>query len=1039
MTLLTEPDLGTPAVRATPTRRRSTIDGRQVDVPAGTSVMRAAAAGRHRRPQAVRHRLASRRSARAGCAWSRSTARKGTPGLVHDARAPRHGRAHPDRRRLREAAPRRHGALHLRPPARLPDLPGQRRLRAAGHGRRRRAARGPLRLRRRRTTSTRRPDDESNPYFAFDPTQVHRLLALRARLRRDPGHVRADHRGPRLRLQGRRRRGPSPSWTPSASRAAPACRPARRRRCRRSRSSSSACRPARSLTTCAYCGVGCSFKAELRGRPRSCGWCRTRTAAPTRATRCVKGRFACGYATPPRPRCSTPMVRETIDDAWREVVVGRGDRARSPRGFQAIQAEHGVGAIGGITSSRCTNEEVYVVQKMVRAAFGNNNVDTCARVCHSPTGYGLKQTFGTSAGTQDFQSVDAGRRHPGDRRQPDRRPPGVRLADEAAAARGRPADRRRPAPDRPGAHARTSRPRTTCSSQPGTNVAVVNAMAHVDRHRGAARRGVRRASAARTPTSALAFIADPENSPEAMAEATGVPAERAARGRPALRAGAATRAIYYGLGVTEHSQGSTMVMGMANLAMATGNIGREGVGVNPLRGQNNVQGSCDMGSFPHELPGYRHVSDDAVRGIFEHAVGTRRSTPSPGCASRTCSTPRSTARSGRSTSRARTSPSPTPTPSTSRRRCAAMDLRRRAGPVPQRDRPVRPRLPARHVVPGEGRHVHQRRAADQPGPPGDAASKAGRHEWEVTCAIGHGDGLPDALRPAASQIMDEIAATTPTFAGVSFARLDEVGSMQWPCNDAAPARHADHARRRRSSAARAASSRRRTCRPTSGATRKFPLILTTGRILSASTTSARRPGAPPTSPGTPRTSSRSTRTTPRMRGIADGDLVDLASRVGETTLRAADLRPDAARRRLHDVPPPGDRRQRGDDRELRLGDQLPGVQGDRRAGRGRQRARRPGRRRDPRARGDPRVTHPVSVPRRGAHGQRHRPPVRAPASGRGGRGDRAAHRDLLGPAHAPRARGPRRRARRLPRPARSSTPPVASPRTPPRSEPGAQP
>src|SRR5205085_4527024 len=110
------------------------------------------------------------------------------------------------------------------------------------------------------------------------------------------------------------------------------------------------------------------------------------------------------------------------------------------------------------------------------------------------------------------------------------------------------------------------------------------------------------------------------NSPEASEAITGVAAERVRRAAR-LYATAGNSAIYYGLGVTEHSQGSTMVMGIANLAMATGNLGREGVGVNPLRGQNNVQGSCDMGSFPHELPGYRHVSDAAVRGAFEQAWG----------------------------------------------------------------------------------------------------------------------------------------------------------------------------------------------------------------------------------------------------------------------------------------------------------------------------------------------------------------------------------------------------------------------------------
>jgi len=176
--------------------------------------------------------------------------------------------------------------------------------------------------------------------------------------------------------------------------------------------------------------------------------------------------------------------------------------------------------------------------------------------------------------------------------------------------------------------------------QPGTNVAVVNALAHVVvtedlvDHEFVAERCEPDDFATWT-----AFISAPEYSPEATAEITGVPAAEL-RAAARLYASGGNAAIYYGLGVTEHSQGSTMVMGLANLAMATGNIGRQGVGVNPLRGQNNVQGSCDMGSFPHEFPGYRHVSDDTVRHLFEE-LWDARSTQSQGCASPTCSTVRS--------------------------------------------------------------------------------------------------------------------------------------------------------------------------------------------------------------------------------------------------------------------------------------------------------------------------------------------------------------------------------------------------------------
>ncbi len=156
------------------------------------------------------------------------------------------------------------------------------------------------------------------------------------------------------------------------------------------------------VTTCAYCGVGCSFKAEMKG-DKLVNMVPYKAGKANEGHSCVKGRFAYGYATH-TDRITKPMIREKITDPWREVsweeAIGHAAKE-----FKRLQATYGRDSVGAITSSRCTNEEVYVVQKLVRAGFGNNNVDTCARVCHSPTGYGLKQTFGTSAGTQDFKSV----------------------------------------------------------------------------------------------------------------------------------------------------------------------------------------------------------------------------------------------------------------------------------------------------------------------------------------------------------------------------------------------------------------------------------------------------------------------------------------------------------------------------------------------------------------------------------------------------------------------------------------------------------
>src|SRR4029079_19234165 len=367
------------------------------------------------------------------------------------------------------------------------------------------------------------------------------------------------------------------------------------------------------VTPCAYCGVGGSFKAEMRGEEvvRMLPY---KDGKANRGHSCVKGRFAYGYATH-SDRMLKPMIREKITDPWREVSWDEAINYAASE-FKRIQAKYGWSSVGGITSSRCTNEETFLVQKLVRAAFGNNNVDTCARVCHSPTGYGLKTAFGTSAGTQDFDSVDES---------------DVILVMGANPPDGHPVFASRMKKRlRQGAKLIILDPRRIdlvrtphveadyhLPLKPGTNVAVVTALAHVIVTEGLVNEQfVRERCDWDEFQDWAAFVADPRHSPEEVEKISGVPAD-AIRGAARLYATGGNGAIYYGLGVTEHSQGSTTVIAIANLAMATGNIGREGVGVSPLRGQNNVQGSCDMGSFPHELPGYRHISGDAVRDQFE--------------------------------------------------------------------------------------------------------------------------------------------------------------------------------------------------------------------------------------------------------------------------------------------------------------------------------------------------------------------------------------------------------------------------------------
>lgn len=636
--------------------------------------------------------------------------------------------------------------------------------------------------------------------------------------------------------------------------------------------------PTRSvITTCAYCGVGCSFKAEMRG-DQLVRMVPLKAGGANEGHSCVKGRFAWGYATH-EDRITTPTVRESITDPWRKVSWQEAI-SFAAAGLKAIQSRHGIDSIGGITSSRCTNEEVFVVQKMVRAAFSNNNVDTCARVCHSPTGYGLSKTFGTSAGTQDFESVEHS---------------DVIMLIGANVTDAHPvfASRMKQAL-RKGAQLIVVDPRTIALVRsphieaahhlqllPGTNVAVINAMAHVIATEGLIdREFVNARCNLASFTQWEEFIRLPENSPEVLESSTRVPAEEI-RAAARLFATVPNAAIYYGLGVTEHSQGSTMVMGIANLAMATGNIGRPGVGVNPLRGQNNVQGSCDMGSFPHELSGYRHISNTKVRQIFESKWGVELKAD-PGLRipnmfdAALAGEFKGLYIQGEDIAQS--------DPNTSHVHAAlrAMEM------VIVQDLFLNETSKFAHVfLPGtsflekDGTFTNAERRINRVRPV--MPSKTGKSEWETTCDLAKALGYEMDYRDAA-EIMDEIAAVTPTFNGVSFAKLDQLGSIQWPCNEASPegtpVMHVDHFVRGEGQFMKTPYV------PTDEKTsRKFPLLLTTGRVLSQYNVGAqtRRTANVVWHPEDVLDIHESDA---QVRGIADGSWVRLLSRVGETVLKA---------------------------------------------------------------------------------------------------------------------------------------------------------
>ncbi|WP_050527937.1 formate dehydrogenase subunit alpha [Pseudorhodobacter aquimaris] len=631
------------------------------------------------------------------------------------------------------------------------------------------------------------------------------------------------------------------------------------------------------ITTCAYCGVGCSFKAELNG-DELVRMVPYKHGKANRGHSCVKGRFAYGYANH-KDRILNPMIRDKITDPWREVSWDEALDFAAKR-MRGLQEKYGQKSIGVITSSRCTNEETFLVQKLTRQVFGNNNTDTCARVCHSPTGYGLGQAFGTSAGTQDFDSVEE--------------------TDVVIVIGANPTDAhpvfasRLKKRLREGAKLIVIDPRRIdlvksahieaahhLPLRPGTNVVVVTALAHVIVTEGLMDEAyIRERCDWDEFQDYAAFVSDARHSPEATAMLTGVdPQELRAAAR--LFATGGNGSIYYGLGVTEHSQGSTTVMGIANLAMLTGNVGRNGVGVNPLRGQNNVQGSCDMGSFPHELPGYRHVKLPEVRKIFEDAWGTVID-PEPGLRipnmldAAVDGTFKGLYCQGEDILQS------DPDTKHVAAGLAAMEC------VIVHDLFLNETANYAHVfLPGstflekDGTFTNAERRINRVRRV--MAPKNGYADWEVTQMLANAMGGSWTYTHP-SQIMEEIAATTPSFAGVNYAMLEEKGSVQWPCNeehpDGMPLMHVDGFMRGKG---RFIVTEYVATDEKTGP--RFPLLLTTGRILSQYNVGAQ---------------TRRTENTvwhdqdlleihphdAEVRGLHEGDFVKLASRSGETTVRA---------------------------------------------------------------------------------------------------------------------------------------------------------
>ena len=368
---------------------------------------------------------------------------------------------------------------------------------------------------------------------------------------------------------------------------------------------------ATATTTCGYCGVGCKLEAHSRGG-RIVSISPATDGPANKGHACLKGRFAHQFSHS-RERLTTPLIREggTLRSATWEEAIGRIGAE-----FGRIRSDYGADAIAGLASARATNEECYAMQRVFRAGIGTHNIDCCSRVCHTPTSFGFRKALGLSGATGSFNDIEAAEVLLIIGANPTDAHPVVGARMKQAALNG--------------TKLITVDPREIeladygvlhCGPRPGTNVAFVNGLAHV---------------IIRDRLTDLAFIAERTEGFDAVADLvanyapheveriTGVPAadiERAAH----LYGETERASIAWGLGVTEHRHGSDTVRMICNLALMTGKIGRVGCALLPLRGQNNVQGSSDMGALPDTFTAYRSVGDEATAQMFEERWGVTRS------------------------------------------------------------------------------------------------------------------------------------------------------------------------------------------------------------------------------------------------------------------------------------------------------------------------------------------------------------------------------------------------------------------------------
>jgi len=631
-------------------------------------------------------------------------------------------------------------------------------------------------------------------------------------------------------------------------------------------------------TTCPYCGVGCTLRIVARDgrvvKVTSAG-----ESGTNGGSLCVKGRFGYEFVNSPE-RLKKPLIRTNAKDAERPEFREAGwDEALAliAEKFKAARADN-PDSFGAFASARCTNEENYYFQKFARAVMGTNNVDHCARLCHASTVSGLAMSFGSGAMTNSIKDLaedadvyfvigsNTTEAHPviGMKlkqavRHRDAKvlladPRGIELADHAAL---------------------------WIRQKPGTDVALINGLMNVIITEGLENKEFINS---RTENYAEFVEAVRGFTPEMAADITGIPADKI-REAARMIASAGALSIVYSMGITQHTTGVDNVVSLANLAMLTGQIGRPGAGVNPLRGQNNVQGACDMGSLPGDLPGYQKVWVEEARGKFETAWGVTLRDK----AGFTVTEMMDEIYAKRIRTLYVMGENPMlsdPDVNHVKKALAKLDFMvvqdifltetaHMADVV----------LPAASWAEKDGTFTNTERRVQliRAAIPCIGESKA---DWEIikSIAVAMGEGDKFGCESAVG-IFGEMSKLTPSYAGMDYARLDAMGGLCWPCptkdHKGTPILHTEKFTRGLGKF-HAVGFRP----PAESPDAEYPIVLTTGRILQHYHTGTMTRKVAGLNHIVPEALLELNPYDAMELGIQDGEMVKVASRRGEITIRA---------------------------------------------------------------------------------------------------------------------------------------------------------